>query len=300
MLYAQGFGTAEELSGKVVMLFGLCEDQLSSQSHYDFGLRALKSVLRSAGQLKRAEINDSGHSGESKGDHKGGEEKNWVELEQEILVRSMCDTVVPKLVNDDVPLFNTLIKAVFPKANVAAPMVKQLRAAIAEVAKSKHFVDDQSWIDKIMQLDQLQTIAHGVITVGPSGSGKSSARQTLRAAMEQVDGVKIDEYIIDPKAMSKDDLYGTMDPTTLEWTNGVFTYIIRKIIDNVRGEQTRRHWIVFDGDVDPEWAENLNSVLDDNKLLTLPNGERLALTPNIRIMFEVQNLNHATPATVSR
>lgn len=57
---------------------------------------------------------------------------------------------------------------------------------------------------------------------------------------------------------------------------------------------------MFDGDVDPEWAENLNSVLDDNKMLTLPNGERLSLTPNIRILFEVQDLNHATPATVSR
>ena len=68
----------------------------------------------------------------------------------------------------------------------------------------------------------------------------------------------------------------------------------------MRGEQQRDHWIVFDGDVDPEWAENLNSVLDDNKLFTLPNGERLALTPNIRILFEVQDLNFATPATVSR
>jgi dynein heavy chain 1 len=88
----------------------------------------------------------------------------------------------------------------------------------------------------------------------------------------------------------------------------------------VRGEANKRHWIVFDGDVDPDWAENLNSVLDDNKLLTLPNGERLALTPNIRIMsvlaalravwivahlrlrcrFEAKDLNYATPATVSR
>lgn len=64
--------------------------------------------------------------------------------------------------------------------------------------------------------------------------------------------------------------------------------MIRKIVDNVRGEINKRQWIIFDGDVDPEWVENLNSVLDDNKLLTLPNGERLSIPPNVKIMFEVQ------------
>lgn len=81
--------------------------------------------------------------------------------------------------------------------------------------------------------------------------------------------------------MSKDALYGVLDPNTREWTDGLFTHIIRKIIDNVRGETSKRQWVIFDGDVDPEWVENLNSVLDDNKLLTLPNGERLAIPPNV-------------------
>ena len=58
-----------------------------------------------------------------------------------------------------------------------------------------------------------------------------------------------------------------------------------RIIDNVRGEISKRQWIIFDGDVDPEWVENLNSVLDDNKLLTLPNGERLSLPPNVCTVY---------------
>ena len=91
-----------------------------------------------------------------------------------------------------------------------------------------------------------------------------------------------------------------LDGTTLEWTDGVFTGVLRQVLNNVRGEASRRQWIVFDGDVDPEWAENLNSVLDDNRLLTLPSGERLAIPSNVRIMFEVESLRYATLATVSR
>lgn len=58
-----------------------------------------------------------------------------------------------------------------------------------------------------------------------------------------------------------------------------------RIIDNVRGEMMKRQWIIFDGDVDPEWVENLNSVLDDNRLLTLPNGERLSIPPNVSVLI---------------
>jgi dynein heavy chain 1, cytosolic len=115
------------------------------------------------------------------------------------------------------------------------------------------------------------------------------------------DGSKGETHVIDAKALGKEALYGTLDPTTLEWTDGVFTKALREVAANKRGgSDEKRHWIVFDGDVDPEWAENLNSVLDDNKLLTLPSGERLAVPSNVRILLEVDSLAHATPATVSR
>ena len=149
-------------------------------------------------------------------------------------------------------------------------------------------------------MHQILGLHHGVMMVGPTGCGKSTAWRVLLETMERTDGMKGEAYIIDPKAISKDELYGKLDSTTAEWTDGVFTNILRRVVDNHRGESSKRHWIIFDGDVDPEWAENLNSVLDDNKLLTLPSGERLLIPDNVRIMFEVETLKYATLATVSR
>ena len=94
--------------------------------------------------------------------------------------------------------------------------------------------------------------------VGPSATGKTRAWRVLLSALERLTGVEGVAYVIDPKAISKESLYGTLDPTTREWNDGLCTHILRKIVDNVRGEDARRHWIVFDGDVDPEWVENLN------------------------------------------
>ena len=155
-------------------------------------------------------------------------------------------------------------------------------------------------MEKVLQLYQISQLNHGLMMVGPSGSGKSTAWRVLLKALERLEGTEGVSHVIDPKAISKEALYGVLDPNTREWTDGLFTHILRKIIDNVRGESGKRQWIIFDGDVDPEWVENLNSLLDDNKLLTLPNGERLSIPPNVRIMFEVQDLKYATLATVSR
>lgn len=147
-------------------------------------------------------------------------------------------------------------------------------------------------------------------------------------ALERYEGIEGIAHVIDPKAISKENLYGTLDPNTREWKDGLFTSILRKTISNVRSEDdsddkpfksaekhvdsinkksdsvikkpAARTWIIFDGDVDPDWVEYQNALLDDNKLLTLPNGERLNLPPNVRIMFEVANLEYATLATVSR
>jgi len=292
MLYSQGFRSAELLASKVVPFFNLCLEQLSSQPHYDFGLRALKSVLVSAGNLKRDHLLRAREQGESVAQDSVAE--------QEILIQSVAETVVPKLVSEDIPLLRSLLSDVFPGISHRPSETELLRQELRTVCLSRNLECDGLWLEKVLQLHQIQKIHHGLMMVGPSGSGKSAAWSVLLKALERVEGREGVAYVIDPKSLSKDDLYGTLDATTREWTDGLFTHILRKIVENVRGELSKTHWIIFDGDVDPEWVENLNSVLDDNKLLTLPNGERLNLPPCVRIMFEVQDLRYATLATVSR
>ena len=289
MLFSQGFKQAKQLAKQSVPFFDHCSRRLTKQAHYDFGLRALKSVLVSSGGLKRSRLLQA-PSDDALDDV----------IEPQIIVQSIRETISPKLIKEDV---HTLIKIQhehFPGVEYVPADLSSLIDAIHEVAKQKHLTPDDTWTAKVLQLFQIQKIHHGVMMVGSSGSGKSTIWKVLLQAMQRVEGIEGVYHVIDSKVMSKEALYGNLDSTTREWTDGLFTGILRKIVDNLRGENAKRHWIVFDGDVDPEWVENLNSVLDDNKLLTLPNGERLSLPPNVRVMFEVETLRYATLATVSR
>lgn len=118
--------------------------------------------------------------------------------------------------------------------------------------------------------------------------------------------------ILNPKSISMGELYGEVDPFTQEWQDGLASSLIRKANtprpDDSSYDPHQREWIVFDGPVDasncfcftPVWIENMNTVLDDTMTLCLPNSERIKLRSELRMLFEVQDLAVASPATVSR
>lgn len=97
-------------------------------------------------------------------------------------------------------------------------------------------------------------------------------------------------YTMNPKACSVIELYGILDPITRDWTDGLLSNIFREI--NKPTEKNERKYILFDGDVDALWVENMNSVMDDNKLLTLANGERIRLQKHCALLVEVSQHTH--------
>lgn len=103
--------------------------------------------------------------------------------------------------------------------------------------------------------------------------------------------------VINPRAQPIERLLGEEDVETREFREGILTSALRTAIKH--GE-TRATWIVFDGDVEMEWAENLNSLLDENRKLTLVTGETLPLTQHTRVIIESDELSRCSPATVSR
>ena len=97
-----------ELGDELRHLHHLLCDQLSAQPHYDFGLRALKAVLNSAGTIKRQMLAASRN-----GDGAQVDTQSLI-AEQELIIRSISETVAPKLVGTDLPLLKTLMRDVFP------------------------------------------------------------------------------------------------------------------------------------------------------------------------------------------
>ncbi|KAG6586851.1 Dynein heavy chain [Phytophthora cinnamomi] len=284
MLFAEGFGDARTLSRKMCKLYILCSEQLSQQPHYDYGLRAVKSVLVMAGSLKRANP----------------------DLNEDVtLIRALRDSNIPKFLADDLPLFHAIVLDLFPGTDIPPNDYGELQASLEEEITKAGLQKVPTYITKVIQLFDIFNVRFGGTLVGPTGAGKTSCYRTLQSTMTSLreKGSKNPVYqtvyarVLNPKCISMGELYGEFNEATQEWHDGLASTIMREAVAD---ETSDVKWTVFDGPIDALWIENMNTVLDDNMTLCLANGERIKLKSEMKMLFEVMDLAVASPATVSR
>ncbi|KAI1294982.1 Cytoplasmic dynein 2 heavy chain 1 [Halotydeus destructor] len=294
LLLAEGFDLelSAILGQKITSCFELAANVMQPQNHYDWGLRAIKSCLNSSGRALR----------------ENGERDRTA-----VVVDALRKQVKSKLVGDDPQRFEQLISDVFGNSfgEDGAADNQENREAVVEAMNQMKLVLDESIISKVLELDEQLKSRLGVVMLGETGVGKSTIWRILAKARKQTEHQNVIPVIINPKAVPRQKLLGYIDDETREWQDGLLPCKAREI---ARGEDLDTedrpktaanrmtfYWLIFDGDIDPEWVEALNSVLDDNKVLTLPSGERIDFDTNkMNIIFEVTSLKFASPATISR
>ncbi|CAH0554837.1 unnamed protein product [Brassicogethes aeneus] len=282
ILFSDGFEGTKLLAKKVFTLYQLAIQQLSKQDHYDFGLRSMVALLRYAGRKRRLLSHLP---------------------EDQVVYLAMRDMNIARLTSDDVPLFNGIMSDIFP--GVSIPMVDyiDMNNAIIAYMDETNLQPIQAALTKTVQLYETKSSRHSVMIIGKTGTAKTTTWKCLQNSMRKLWEQKkpgfqrVTEYPINPKALNLGELYGEYNLSTNEWLDGVISAIMRQTCQD---ESPEEKWILFDGPVDAVWIENMNSVMDDNKLLTLINSDRITMPEQVSLLFEVEDLAVASPATVSR
>ena len=233
-LCSVGYNEYVLLARKFFICYQLCEQQLSKQKHYDFGLRNILSVLRTAGATKR---------------------KNQGAEEEMLIYRTLRDMNLSKFVAQDVPLFLSMLSDLFPRISKPEKQVyPAYEVAIKKVLVANNLVDHPSWFTKIIQLYETTLVRHGIMLTGVAGASKTKIMETLQAALTDVDKRQIKIVRMNPKSILAPELYGQTDPVSGEWVKGVFASIWEKYNNRDLSFIT---WICQDGPVDAIWIEDL-------------------------------------------
>ncbi|XP_040848562.1 dynein heavy chain 14, axonemal-like [Ochotona curzoniae] len=227
-----GFKASRSLSGKLVSLCELAHKQLSQKDHYDFGLRFLKTVLAIAEKEKQQFQSDASEAAETL-----------------VITKAIREASLPKFPPEDIPLFEMIIGDIFPSVTTTKVNPSALEKVICVATQQLNLQHWPSQKEKVIQFYAQLQVCVGVMLVGPTGGGKTTVRRILENALillpiadllsvterqsaSKIPGKKgkIDVCVLNPKCITLDELYGRLDPNTMEWTDGLLSAMIRSYV----------------------------------------------------------------------
>ena len=216
-----------------------------------------------------------------------------------MLLAVLRDFNMARLASDDVATFLNLVKSVLPSSmrECSHDHVPDFREQMLMACKDQSLQAHETFILKGLQLRSILSIRWAAYVLGPARCGKTTMLRMLAAA-QNLAGDRTTCVCMNPKAVSRNELFGHLQESTKKWKDGIFTHAFRDFV--VHKGVASCQILILDGDIDPEWIESLNTVMDENKILTLASGERLPLTPTMRLVFESADMKFASPGTVSR
>jgi dynein heavy chain len=169
MLMSEGFKEAKVLSSRFVTLYMLSEELLSFQIHYDWRLRAMKSLLRMAGKLLRLASSST--------------------TEYHVLKSALKNFNLPRVITNDKPIFEMLCEDLFPKLQITSESDKNYMEKTRFILKDPEFIkkyrldyrDENDFVKLVVQVTEILEVRHCMFVIGPAGSGKSAVIRTLGA-----------------------------------------------------------------------------------------------------------------------
>ncbi|GFR46074.1 hypothetical protein Agub_g7539 [Astrephomene gubernaculifera] len=186
ILYSYGYMAARPAAKKIVACYKLCSEQLSSQDHYDYGMRAVMAVLRAAGNLKRTATASASTTSTAAIPAKELSQEEQETEELQLILRSIVDVNLCKFLSHDVPLFNGIVSDLFPGISLPRTNYGPLAAALRSACEDANLQPTEYFLLKATQLYEMVLVRHGLMLVGQPFSGKTSAYRVLAAALTRV------------------------------------------------------------------------------------------------------------------
>lgn len=281
-LQSSGFKSSNNVGRFIKNLFQCFELWLMQSTGCSSSLIFLSRILDEVAHCKRLEMNESAIA---------------VKIAQQF----------PKFSDEAAIIFDSLVKANGGNYEACLPVASTFDKIVSMLLRESKIIEPNALRDRIYALKQKLDSYKGVALVGAAGTGKSRTHELLKlvklklSECNPTENVPVVSTTIYPNCYTINQLYGCYNGSKQIWRDGIVTSILRKL-NNFTGDASANsyQWIILDGPIAGDWIEYINSIVSNEKNLVVESGESLLCSRHLRIIFEGENLSHASPSTVNQ